>query len=124
MVNVPRFLLLRASLVAEASRHRYDARLLLDASHILAKPSDPDRLSPTGWSDLPSDSEDTFFLSQEEIEDYHRDKRRRMIEHGREQRLKAMRAEDEEGIEAKEEDEWGGSDEEVPNCPPTTTSIV
>ena len=71
-----------------------------------------DRMSPTGWSDLPSDTEDMFFLSPEEVEDYHRVKRRRMMEQGREERLRAMKAAEDE-VEVHEEDEWGGSDEEV-----------
>ena len=53
-----------------------------------------------------------FFLSPEEIEDYHRVKRRRMMEQGREERLRAMKAAEDE-VEVHEEDEWGGSDEEV-----------
>lgn len=68
--------------------------------------------SPSGWSDLPSDSEDTFFFSPDEAEDYHRDKRRRLIEKTREERLKARREEDGES-EEEEPDVWGGSDEEV-----------
>ncbi|KAG6833343.1 hypothetical protein H0H87_008519 [Tephrocybe sp. NHM501043] len=92
---------------------RYDVRLLLDTLPPL-HPSEtiqaaPD--SPGGWSDLPSDSEDVFFLSPEEVEDYRRDKKRRHIEHVREERLKARRAEDGE-LSAEEEDVWGGSDEE------------
>jgi len=67
--------------------------------------------SPTGWSDLPSDAEDTFFFSPEETEDYHREKRRRLIDESREARLKALRAE-EDPDEAQEVDPWGGSDEE------------
>ncbi|KAH0835574.1 hypothetical protein J3R83DRAFT_9279 [Lanmaoa asiatica] len=38
-------------------------------------------------SDLPSDSEDTFFFSPDELEDYRREKRRRLIDRGREERL-------------------------------------
>ena len=72
-----------------------------------------DRSSPTGWSDLPSDTEDTFFLSPDEIEDYHRDKRRRMMEQGREERLRALREEEDAHKGTREEDTWGGSDEEV-----------
>jgi hypothetical protein len=68
--------------------------------------------SPGGWSDLPSDAEDTFFFSPEEVEDFRRDKRRRLIDRTREERLKARRAEDGEGSE-EEEEPWAGSDEEV-----------
>ncbi|KAI0338718.1 hypothetical protein BDW22DRAFT_670072 [Trametopsis cervina] len=99
---------------------RYDARLLLDAlplegpSGVSTPASENARLSPTGWSDLPSDAEDTFFFSPEEVEDFHREKRRRTMERGREERLRARRAEDGEDDEGKEheEDTWGGSDEE------------
>ena len=66
-----------------------------------------------GWSDLPSDAEDTFFFSREEVEDYHRDKRRRTLEKGREERLRALREEDDEQMGPKDEEVWGGSDEEV-----------
>lgn len=92
---------------------RYDARLLLDT---LPKPGEstvqPD--SPSGWSDLPSDTEDTFFFTPDETEDFRRAKRRRLIEQTREERLRARMEEDdveEENLE--EEDIWGGSDEEV-----------
>ncbi|KAG6839966.1 hypothetical protein C0991_010006 [Blastosporella zonata] len=93
---------------------RYDARLLLNALPPL-RPSEetqdvPD--SPGGWSDLPSDNEDVFFLSMEEVEDFRRDKKRRHIEHAREERVKARRAEDGESS-AEEEQPWGGSDEEA-----------
>ncbi|CAL1702587.1 unnamed protein product [Somion occarium] len=92
----------------------YDARLLLhEAPSIEHSTSSVDRLSPTGWSDLPSDAEDTFFFSPEEAEDYHREKRRRLIERSREDRLRAIRAEhEEEESEAQEKDLWGDSDEE------------
>lgn len=91
--------------------NRYDARLLLESlpSFDTSQPADG-RQSPTGWSDLPSDTEDTFFFSPEETEDFHREKRRRIIEQSREDRLKALRAEREE---EPQEDIWGGSDEEV-----------
>ncbi|KIJ19597.1 hypothetical protein PAXINDRAFT_69391 [Paxillus involutus ATCC 200175] len=88
---------------------RYDVRLLLeslpepDAEHSQVRP-----ISPSGWSDLPSDSEDTFFFSPDEVEDYRREKRRRLIDRGREERLKALAAEEGE----EDSDPWGGSDEE------------
>ncbi|OBZ72861.1 hypothetical protein A0H81_06845 [Grifola frondosa] len=73
---------------------RYDARLLLDALPTIPAPhtsvSDPG--SPSGWSDLPSDAEDMFFLSPSETEDYQRTKRRRAIAEDREARLRALRA--------------------------------
>ncbi|EGN97641.1 hypothetical protein SERLA73DRAFT_161591 [Serpula lacrymans var. lacrymans S7.3] len=90
---------------------RYDARLLLDD---LPEPSLSAQVrshSPSGWSDLPSDTEDTFFFSPDEAEDYRREKRRRLIDQSREERLRALR--EEEGPEEEEDaDTWGGSDEE------------
>ena len=88
--------------------NRFDARLLLDTLPTVRHQSTSS--SPTGWSDLPSDTEDTFFFSPDEAEDYRRDKRRRLIDQHREERLKARRAED---GDSEEEDLWGGSDEEV-----------
>nr|GAT49144.1 predicted protein [Mycena chlorophos] len=90
---------------------RYDARLLLDTLPTRSErpPTPP---SPSGWSDLPSDTEDMFFLSPEEVQDYRREKRRKLIDQAREERVKARRAEDGE----PEEDIWGGSDEE-PDTP-------
>lgn len=91
-------------------------RLLLDTlpSTSASSASEHAPLSPTGWSDLPSDAEDTFFLAADEVEDYHREKRRRMIEQSREDRMRALRAElGEEEDQGREEDSWGGSDEEV-----------
>ena len=75
--------------------------------------SQPD--SPSGWSDLPSDTEDTFFFTPDETEDFRREKRRRLIEQTREERLKARMEEDHMEDEEIQEDEdvWGGSDEEV-----------
>jgi hypothetical protein len=99
--------------------YRYDARLLLTSLPTASSSSDPPEStsppSPTGWSDLPSDSEDTFFFSPREIEDLQREKRRRLINSGREARLRAIRESDPDPardfIEAKEF--WGGDDEEV-----------
>ena len=59
--------------VPHALISRYDARLLLHAlpeipsTETSAASTEP--ISPRGWSDLPSDAEDTFFLSPEEVED-------------------------------------------------------
>ncbi|KAE9409209.1 hypothetical protein BT96DRAFT_931980 [Gymnopus androsaceus JB14] len=64
--------------------------------------------SPTGWSDLPSDAEETYFFTAEETEDFRREKRRRLMEQTREERLKARMEEDGE----QGEEIWGGSDEE------------
>lgn len=96
---------------AYTTHDRYDVRLLLD--HLLDHASETMQLpplSPSGWSDLPSDSEDTFFFSPDELEDYRREKRRRLIDRGREERLKALAAIDSAGEDL---DPWGGSDEEV-----------
>ena len=49
----------------------------------------------------------------EETEDYHREKRRRVLERIREERLRALREEAEEEEQGAIEDAWGGSDEEV-----------
>jgi hypothetical protein len=94
---------------------RYDARLLLDAvpEHASPNTSQSRSLSPTGWSDLPSDTEDTFFFTPNEIEDYQREKRRRLIDQNREDRLRALAETD--GSEQSEL--WGGSDEEVRGHP-------
>ncbi|KAI6097060.1 hypothetical protein F5141DRAFT_1150797, partial [Pisolithus sp. B1] len=100
----------------------YDVRLLLDVlptAHDHPNPSSSTSaarrpFSPSGWSDLPSNSEDTFFFSPEEAEDYRRDKRRKLIDHAREERMRAILARDRERDGATEEDSdvWGGSDEE------------
>lgn len=74
-------------------------------------PTPAERYSPTGWSDLPSDTEDTFFFDPDEVEEYQREKRRKLMDQSREDRLRALQAEDEPG--APQEDIWGGSDEEV-----------
>jgi hypothetical protein len=104
---------------------RYDVRLLLDvlpppsSSSTSSAPPAPE--SPTGWSDLPSDSEDMFFFSPDEADDFRREKKRKLMERTREERLKARMLEDGVDEDAahhgeEEEDVWGGSDEEV--CPP------
>ena len=69
-----------------------------------------------GWSDLPSDAEDTFFLTPEETADLHRTKRLRHFDALRTARLRALSPDatdiDGEGVNV---DPWGGSDEEVGN---------
>ncbi|KAJ7117891.1 hypothetical protein C8R43DRAFT_901770 [Mycena crocata] len=87
---------------------RYDARLLLDALPPTMRPKSAPP-SPSGWSDLPSDAEDMFFFAPDEAEDYRQEKRRKLLDQTREERLKARKAED---GEPEEEDVWGGSDEE------------
>ena len=74
-------------------------------------PPSAERYSPTGWSDLPSDTEDTFFFDPDEVEEYQREKRRKLIDQSREERLRALQAEDDPST--LQEDIWGGSDEEV-----------
>ncbi|KAI9566581.1 hypothetical protein HD554DRAFT_2322998 [Boletus coccyginus] len=106
--NIKRPLLWRFG--GNAGHMRYDVRLLLD--HFPDFQSDGIQLrplSPSGWSDLPSDSEDTFFFSPDELEDYRREKRRRLIDRSREERSRALAT-----IDGQEEDPdpWGGSDEE------------
>ena len=65
-------------------------------------------------SDLPSDTEDTFFFSPSEVDDYHREKRRRTMEQDHELRLQALRDTCQDDIDdGPDEDFWGGSDEEV-----------
>ena len=100
---------------------RYDARLLLDTlpnSNVkVSTGTAVSQQSPTGgWSDLPSDTEDTFFFTPDETEDFRKEKRRRLLEQTREERLKARMEEDhveDEENQEEEEDVWGGSDEEV-----------
>ncbi|KAF9442708.1 hypothetical protein P691DRAFT_810224 [Macrolepiota fuliginosa MF-IS2] len=99
---------------------RYDARLLLDALPDFTSPGPMPPSSPSGWSDLPSDTEETFFFSPEEAEDFRNEKRRRLLEQAHEERVKARlkEEEEEENEEAVDEDPWGGSDEEVrPSTP-------
>ncbi|KAJ8516729.1 hypothetical protein ONZ45_g5999 [Pleurotus djamor] len=90
----------------------FDARLLLDQLPPGTSSQKTSRrdVSPSGWSDLPSDSEDTFFLEPSEIEAYTREKRRRTLDRDREARLRAIQ--DQEGPRKADEEIWGGSDEE------------
>ncbi|KEP48534.1 hypothetical protein V565_122230 [Rhizoctonia solani 123E] len=99
--------------------HRFDVRLLLDSLDNVATPASIqlDSLNEppadVGWDDLPSDAEDTFFLTPKEVDEYQHDKRRKMLEQGRQDRLRAL-------AEANEINDpgvipealWGGSDEE------------
>lgn len=57
---------------------------------------------------MASDTEDTFFFTPNEIEDYRREKRRRLIDQNREDRLRALAETD----DSEQSDIWGGSDEE------------
>ena len=46
--------------------------------------------SSDGWSDLGSDAEDTFFMSDDEAADFVRDKKRRKLEADRQRRIAAL----------------------------------
>ncbi|KAI0301352.1 hypothetical protein BC826DRAFT_988944, partial [Russula brevipes] len=99
---------------------RYDARLLLDALPIVVDPTaapdaasahpPPSPDSPGGWSDLPSDTEDTFFLTPDETADLHRTKRLRHLDALRTARLRAL-SPDAHPADA-DADPWGSSGEE------------
>jgi hypothetical protein len=100
------------------TRHRYDARLLLDVLPIVVDPAPdatsahppPSPDSPGGWSDLPSDTEDTFFLTPDETADLHRTKRLRHLDALRTARLRALSPDDPADADT---DPWGSSGEEV-----------
>jgi hypothetical protein len=51
-------------------------------------------VSDSSWSDLPSDTEETFLMTAEVVEDYHRDKLRRLMEERRLERFRALEEED------------------------------
>jgi hypothetical protein len=72
-----------------------------------------DPLAKIGWDDLDSDSEDTFFMSIKEIEEFKADKTRREMEESRQKRMRAL--EEQEAAERDPNDpaSWGGRDEEV-----------
>jgi hypothetical protein len=112
---------------------RYDARLL-DPHHLpklidrTASSSSPDAVhsashhfhhhpprpdSPGGWSDLPSDAEDTFFLTPDETADLHRTKRLRHLDDLRTARLRALSPDPDASAFQPDLDPWGDSDEEV-----------
>lgn len=65
--------------------------------------------SQSGWEDLPSDSEDTFFFTSEEVDEYRREKRRKTLTQAHADRVRAIEAEE----KMDQEEAWGGSDEEV-----------
>lgn len=81
-------------------------------------------LTSSSWDSLPSDLEETFFLSgTEEIEEYERCKKRAWMDALREERLKERAKED--GVREKEAEErkgkgrepgWGDDGEEVSHC--------
>ena len=116
-------------LTRQTEPYRYDARLLLDALPRIARStadrtddaaaataaSGPDSPRGGGWSDLPSDAEDTFFLTPDETADLHRTKRLRHLDALRTARLRALSPDDAStsGGAYDADDPWGGSDEEV-----------
>lgn len=74
--------------------------------------SQPRPISPsssTGWTDIPSDDEETHTPLDEPAISV--EERRREIANNREERLRAIRARDGDADEGAEM--WGGSDEEV-----------
>ncbi|THH00958.1 hypothetical protein EW145_g7006 [Phellinidium pouzarii] len=82
---------------------RYDARLLLGslppyASQAISESVETSPPSPSGWSDLPSDAEDEFFLTPSEVVEFRHAKRRRLLD----------------DAHTAHDDAWGGSDEEPP----------
>ncbi|KAI0265447.1 hypothetical protein BC834DRAFT_989154 [Gloeopeniophorella convolvens] len=93
---------------------RYDARLLLDALPVvdttLGTPPASRPGSPAGWSDLPSDAEDTFFLTPAETADLHRTKRLRHLDDLRTARMRALSPDPDPAT--ANPDPWGDSDEE------------
>ncbi|KAH7333857.1 hypothetical protein B0J17DRAFT_674392 [Rhizoctonia solani] len=99
---------------------RFDVRLLLESLESVATPgpvqldSLNDPSADVGWDDLPSDAEDTFFLTPKEVDEYQHDKRRKLFEKERQDRLRALAEEDEANDPGALAPEllWGGSDEE------------
>jgi hypothetical protein len=57
-----------------------------------------------------------MFLTPDEVEDYRRDKRRRLLEKHRDDRLRALSAADNDNEPEEAQDIWGESDEEVCDC--------
>lgn len=80
----------------------------------------PSPSSSTGWTDLPSDAEDTFFLDEAEQEEYERAKKRRKFDDLRQDRMRQLEAREaaeriESDSNSKRDDPhaWQGDDEEV-----------
>jgi hypothetical protein len=90
--------------------YRYDARLLLDE-----RPQIPEARSPssTGWSDVPSDAEETFSMVEEDIEDHARRKKRKLLDEQREHRLKALQDEGGQAPATEETSDTLSEDKEV-----------
>lgn len=70
-------------------------------------------ISASGWSELPSDTEDTFFFSSDEAQEFQRDKKRRRLEQLREQHLAAREAARSPSPPTQEEPVVWEEDEEV-----------
>ena len=99
--------------------NRFDARLLLDIlpdfDYSSTDPTNQSLLeSPSGWSDLPSDTEEMFFFPPEEVADFRNEKRQQLIEQAQEGRVKARLEEEKQMLQdSVNEERWGDSDEEV-----------
>ncbi|KAH9179661.1 hypothetical protein EDB89DRAFT_1922458 [Lactarius sanguifluus] len=92
---------------------RYDARLLdaLPTVTVSAMLPHVSLNSPGGgWSDLPSDSEDSFFLTPDETADLHRTKRMRHLDALHTAHMRALSL---APCLDDDDDAWDGSDEEV-----------
>jgi len=81
-------------------------------------PTDPTNQSslesPSGWSDLPSDTEEVFFFSPEEVADFRNERRQQLVEEAQEERVKARLEEEKQMLQdSVDEEHWGDSDEEV-----------
>ncbi|KAH9173382.1 hypothetical protein EDB89DRAFT_1959579 [Lactarius sanguifluus] len=63
-----------------------------------------------GWTDLPSDSEDSFFLTPDETADLHRTKRMRHLDALHTAHMRALSP---APCLDDDDDAWGGGDEEV-----------
>jgi hypothetical protein len=74
-------------------------------------------LTSSSWDSVPSDAEDTFFLSgSEDLEEYERGKKRRWMEALREERLREREREDQverKGMRGETSSSWGGAGEAV-----------
>ena len=94
---------------------RFDVRLLVTSLPTSIRTSAPSAIHPEideTWEDLPSDAEDNFFLSPEEVEEYRLRKRLELMERNRLKRIR--QAEESEAANSDPtEDIWGESDEEV-----------
>ncbi|KAG8876721.1 hypothetical protein FRB97_003981 [Tulasnella sp. 331] len=107
---------------------RFDALLLITSLPSITTSSQPSTAAALNeddetWSNLPSDSEDTFFLTPLETRAYHRDKRLRAMDRLRDERMRALEAQEAEERQRSgatafaDEDVWGGDDEEPTSQP-------